>query len=219
MDRQAGFVPLPMDASMARRRGHPCRSGRQVAGLLCLLALAGGLFGCGPSPEEQREAAERERQQQQARAQLERCRRDRPAIIQLSQALERHSRDLKRLNAERYLPAPRPEPPDPALAARFTQADQELDELRYRERLRTWQAAEQARYARWLDEQRSRRERLRTQVGQDASQLRRLAPELLKGDAGSTLLPEAVARAGRCDPADFGVQDKAEGSSSRAAAN
>lgn len=205
---------------MARRRRPPCRVSRQVAAVLSLLALVGGLLGCGPSPEEKRQAAERERQQQLARAQLERCRRDRPAVIQLSQALERHSRDLTRLNAERYLPAPRPQPPDPALAARFTQADQELDELRYRERLRTWQAAEQERYARWLDEQRSRRERLRAQVGQGADQLRRLAPQLLKGDAGSTLLPDAVARAGRCDPADFGVQDKAaEGSSARAAAS
>ena len=194
---------------------------RQTALLaLAVLGLAGGLLGCGPTPEQRREAAERERQQRQAKASLERCRRDQAAVQRLTAEIQRHTRDLAKVNGERYEPSPRPEPPDPALAARFTQDDRELDELRYRERLRAWEDAEQQRYGRWLDEQHARRDRLRAQLQGDASLLRRIAPELMAAGGGSALKPDAVARASRCLPADFGLQDSAAvGSSSKAAAN
>lgn len=194
---------------------------RQSAALaLALLGLGGTLWGCGPSPEQQREAAERERQQRQALADLQRCKRDQATVKRLTAQIQRHTAELARLNSERYEPAARPEPPDPALATRFTQEDRELDELRYRDQLRSWEAAEQQRYGRWLDEQDARRSRLRLQLQGDGVLLRRVAPELMASAGGSGLKPEAVARAVRCDPADFGLQNSAvAGSSSKAAAN
>lgn len=193
----------------------------QTAALvLALLGLGGVLWGCGPSPEQRRDAAERERQQRQALADLQRCQRDRATVQRLTGQIQRHTAELARLNGERYEPAARPEPPDPALAARFTQDDRELDELRYRDQLRNWEAAEQQRYGRWLDEQDARRNRLRLQLQGDAALLRRVAPQLMAAAGGSALKPEAVARAVRCDPADFGLQSSAvAGSSSKAAAN
>lgn len=188
--------------------------------LLVLLGLGAGLAACGPSPEEQRAAAERQRQIRQAQADLERCRRDQAAVQRLSSAIERRSRELNQISAARYEASARPQRPDPALAARFTQADQELDELRYRERLRTWEAAEQQRYGRWLQDQSSRQDRLRGEQESDASQLRRIAPHLMAAPSGSALKPDALAPAIRCRPADFGLQDNAAaGSSSRADAN
>ena len=196
--------------------------GRRRLALLTLLLLgvSGAMVGCGPSPEQRRQAEERIRLQRQAQAMLERCRRDQPAVQRLSAEIQQRSTELANLEAERYWPAGRPQPPDPALAARFTQEDRDLDELRYRERLRSWEEVEQRRYGRWLDEQRSRRELLRSQLQQAANQLRRIAPTLLVAPDGSTLRADAVARASRCAPADFGVQDKAvPGKSSKAVAN
>ena len=188
--------------------------------LALLLGLVTSLVACGPSPEQQRQATEREQQQRQAQAQLERCRRNQADVKRLTTAINRHTSQLGQVNAARYEPLPRPEPPDPALAARFTQADQELDELRYRDRLRAWEESEQQRYGRWLDEQTSRRNRLRTQLENDANLLRRIAPELMAAAAGSAVKPEAVARASRCSPVDFGLQESAAaGNSSKAAAN
>lgn len=185
-----------------------------------MLVVSGVLQACGPSQEEKREAAELARRQQQARADLQRCRRDQAAVKRLTDKVQRHAAELTRLNGERYEPAPRPEPPDPALAARFTQEDRELDELRYRERLRHWEASEQQRYGRWMAEQDARRSQLRIQLQSDAALLRRLAPQLMAAAGGSALNPQAVGRAVRCDPTDFGLQNSAAaGSSSRAAAN
>ena len=190
---------------------------RRAAALLASALLAAA---CGPTAEQQRVAAERERQQLQARADLQRCRRDQTAVRQLTEQIQRLTSELSRLNAERYGASPRPEPPDPALAARFTQDDRELDELRYRERLQSWEVQEQRRYGRWLDEQRNRRDRLRSQLQTNGSMLRRIAPELLAAPGGTALKPEAVERASRCNPADFGLQSSAAaGSSSKAAAN
>lgn len=188
--------------------------------VLMVLGLGSLLQACGPTPEQRRQAAEQQRQHQQAMAQLQRCRRDQPAVTRLSAAIQNRSQALERLNQERYQPSARPEPPDPALASRFTQEDRELDELRYRDQLRSWEEAEQLRYGRWLGEQHRRRDQLRSQLQIDASLLRRIAPQLLEGAAGSTLRPAAVAKGIRCAPADFGLQNSAvEGSSSRAAAS
>jgi hypothetical protein len=187
---------------------------------LALLAVIGGSLGCGPSQEERRQAAERERQQRLAAADLQRCRRDQAAVVRLTSSVQKASAELTVLNSARYEPSTRPEPPDPSLAARFTQEDRELDELRYRERLRGWEDGERQRYSRWLDEQRSRRDRLRSQLEGDAAQLRRIAPNLLASPSGSRLSTAAVAKAIRCNPADFGLQNSAAaGSSSKAAAN
>lgn len=185
-----------------------------------LIALALVAAACGPTAEQQQAAAERERQQVQARADLQRCRRNQAAVRQLTEQIQRLTTELTRLNTERYTAAPQPEPPDPALAARFTQEDRELDELRYRERLQNWQVQEQQRYGRWLDEQRNRRDRLRGQLQTNGTMLRRIAPELLAAPGGTALKPEAVDRASRCDPGDFGLQNsEAAGNSSKAAAN
>lgn len=185
-----------------------------------LMALAVLAAACGPTAEQQRAAAERERQQVQARADLQHCRRDQAAVRQLTEQMQRLTTELTRLNAERYAASPRPEPPDPTLAARFTQDDRDLDELRYRERLQNWEVQEQQRYGRWLDEQRNRRDQLRVQLQTNGTMLRRIAPELLTAPGGTALKPEAVDRASRCDPADFGLQNsEAAGNSSKATAN
>lgn len=184
-----------------QRQAQPRQTTR--LGLVALLGLV--LVACGPSPEERRQAAERERQQQQAEVAWERCRRDQEAVIRLSDAIQRHDAELAKIGAETYQATRRPEPPDPVLAARFTQADRELDELRYREQLRDWEARERQRYGRWLDEHNSRQEQLRRERDAEATLLRRLAPQLMASEAGSSLKAEALERARGCKPEAFGL--------------
>jgi len=209
---------VPASPRQAQRQLSKARRATVLA--LALLGLGAGLAGCGPSAEQKRQEAERLRQERQAQAELQRCRRDQKAISELTGQIQGQTKELAKLNAERYEASPRPEPPSPALAARFTQEDRELDELRYRERLRNWEVLEQQRYGHWIDEQQNRRDRLRGQLQTNGTLLRRIAPELMAEAGGSALNAEAVARATRCNPADFGLQDSAPaGSSSRAAAN
>ncbi len=185
-----------------------------------MLLIGATLAGCGPSAQERREAQARAEQKQQALARLQRCRRDQSVVTQLSRAVAQHSSELRALNAERYVASARPEPPDPVLASRFTQEDRELDELRYRERLRAWEAAEQQRYGRWLSEQQTQRDRLSKQLESEATKLRRIAPDLLASSGSAVLKPDAVARATRCSATDFGLQEsEAAGSSSSASAS
>jgi hypothetical protein len=169
------------------------------------------MVGCGPSDEQRRQAALLQQQQQLARQRLEKCRRDQSQLKGLLAAMERHQGQLRQLRSARYQSAPQPQPPDPALAARFSREDRELDELRYLERMRAWQMAEQRAYGHWLEAQASQREQLRRESQTLTAQLRRLNPGLFKLGSGDQIDPQAVQLASRCQPADFGVAAKAKG--------
>jgi hypothetical protein len=168
------------------------------------------MVGCGPSDEQRRQAALLQQQQQLARQRLEKCRRDQTQIKGLLAAMEQHQGQLRQLQSARYQSAPQPQPPDPALAARFSREDRELDELRYRERMRAWQMAEQRAYGHWLEAQASQREQLRRESQTLTGQLRRLNPGLFKLGSGDQIDPQAVQVASRCQPADFGLAAKAK---------
>lgn len=189
-------------------RGLPGR-GLLVRGnaLAAILLFSATLVACGPSAQQRREQQAREQRQEQARAQLERCRRNQATVSRLSQAIMQSGKQLSELGSQLYTPSPRPEPPDPVLALRFTQEDRELDELRYQDRLRRWETSEQQRYSRWLTDQQSQSENLRNQLEVDATKLRQIAPELLASSGTAPLKADAVTRATRCSPGDFGLQD------------
>jgi hypothetical protein len=139
------------------------------------------------------------------------CRRDQAPLKALLSAIESQQDQLRQLQSAQYQSTSQPQPPDPALAARFSREDRELDELRYRERLRAWQMAEQRAYGNWLETQASQREQLRRESQSLSSQLRRLNPALFKSSSDVQIDPNAVKRASRCDPADFGLSAKAKG--------
>jgi hypothetical protein len=177
---------------------------------LCL-TLCLTMVGCGPSDEQRRQAVLWQQQQQLARQRLEKCRRDQTQIKGLLAAMEQHQGQLRQLQSARYQSAPQPQPPDPALAARFSREDRELDELRYRERMRTWQMAEQRAYGHWLEAQASQREQLRRESQTLTAQLRRLNSGLFKLGSGDQIDPQAVQLASRCQPADFGLAAQTKG--------
>ena len=181
----------------------------------CSLALCLGLclaiVGCGPSGEQNRQAALEQQRQQLARQGLENCRRDQAPLKALLSAIERQQDQLRQLQSAQYQSTSQPQPPDPALAARFSREDRELDELRYRERLQAWQMAEQRAYGQWLEAQASQREQLRRESQSLSSQLRRLNPALFKSSSDVQIDPNAVKRASRCEPADFGLSAKYKG--------
>jgi len=194
--------------------GRPWRPPAKAWGISCSLALCLGLcltmVGCGPSDEQRRQAALLQQQLQLARQRLEKCRRDQSQLKGLLAAMEQHQGQLRQLQSARYQSAPQPQPPDPALAARFSREDRELDELRYRERMRAWQMAEQRAYGHWLEAQASQREQLRRESQTLTAQLRRLNPGLFKLGSGDQIDPQAVQVASRCQPADFGLAAKAK---------
>jgi hypothetical protein len=176
------------------------------------LALCLAIVGCGPSGEQNRQAAlEQQRQQQLARKRLENCRRDQAPLKALLLAIERQQDQLRQLQSSQYQSKSQPQPPDPALAARFSREDRELDELRYRERLQAWQMAEQRAYGHWLEAQASQKQQLRRESQNLSSQLRRLNPALFKSSSDVQIDPNAVKRASRCEPADFGLSTKDKG--------
>lgn len=191
---------------------------------LCALALVIILAACsrGPSAEQQRQAEQRRqqlaRQEQQARLAWQQCRRDQASVATLVASLRRDQQALADLEGQTYRASTRPLPPDPELAERFTQEDRELDELRYRERLRDWELAEQQRYGQWMAEQRAKQQRLRSQGEQHLSQLRRINPSLFSPQQPRQLLQVAVDRYTRCPPQAFGLPDPKSASQTAAAA-
>lgn len=180
-------------------------------GLLSLPLI--GLAACsrGPSAEEQQRAEQRRqlqrRQEEQARAAWQQCQRDQASVANLVTSIRRDQQALAELEAQRYRASGRPQPPDPELAERFTQEDRELDELRYRERLRDWELAEQQRYGQWMAEQRARQQELRSQGEQHLNQLRRLNPRLFSPQQPRQLNQAAVTRYTQCPPQAFGLPE------------
>ena len=181
---------------------------RPASSLALCLGLCLALVGCGPSGEQNRQAALEQQRQQLARQGLENCRRDQAPLKALLSAIESQQDQLRQLQSARYQSTSQPQPPDPALAARFSREDRELDELRYQERLRAWQMAEQRAYGHWLEAQASQKEQLRRESQNLNSQLRRLNPALFKSSSDVQIDPNAVKRASRCEPADFGLSAK-----------
>jgi len=181
---------------------------RPASSLALCLGLCLTIVGCGPSGEQNRQAALEQQRQQLARQGLENCRRDQAPLKALLSAIESQQDQLRQLQSARYQSTSQPQPPDPALAARFSREDRELDELRYQERLRAWQMAEQRAYGHWLEAQASQKEQLRRESQNLNSQLRRLNPALFKSSSDVQIDPNAVKRASRCEPADFGLSAK-----------
>lgn len=184
---------------------------RPASSLALCLGLCLALVSCGPSGEQKRQAALEQQRQQLARQGLENCRRDQAPLKALLLAIERQQDQLRQLQSAQYQGTSQPQPPDPALAARFSRDDRELDELRYRERLQAWQLAEQRAYGHWLEAQASQREQLRRESQSLSSQLRRLNPALFKSSSDVQIDPNALKRASRCEPADFGLFAKDKG--------
>jgi len=184
---------------------------RPASSLALCLGLCLALVSCGPSGEQKRQAALEQQRQQLARQGLENCRRDQAPLKALLLAIERQQDQLRQLQSAQYQGTSQPQPPDPALAARFSREDRELDELRYRERLQAWQLAEQRAYGHWLEAQASQREQLRRESQSLSSQLRRLNPALFKSSSDVQIDPNALKRASRCEPADFGLSAKDKG--------
>lgn len=172
---------------------------------LPLLLLGLGLAGCrlpwpgGPSPQERQEAARAERN----RRDRDRCLRDRELVGQQLAQLNATRRELARIRSSAYVPSPRPEAPDPALALRFSQADQELDAVRHQEALALWRQAESQRYDDWLRNHTTLQQRLEQQERRELEQLRQRNSSLFEPADPSRLNPRAVEKYSRCDPARF----------------
>jgi hypothetical protein len=172
---------------------------------LALLLLGLGLAACrlpqvgGPSPQEREQTGKAERN----RRDRERCLRDRELVGQQLAQLSATQRELARVRASTYVPSPRPEAPDPALAPRFSQADQELDALRHQEALALWRQGESQRYDAWLQTHTTLQRRLELQERREMEQLRRRNSSLFEPTDPSRLNPRAVEKYSNCDPARF----------------
>jgi hypothetical protein len=159
-----------------------------------LMALV--LVGCNGAERQRREQAARE--QAAAERQLDglvsRCRRQQPAVQQQVQVIGRSGEALSQLNQQRYGPLPRPAAPDPAVMARFTRDDQELEQERYTNALARWQEADGAERRRWQAQQEARRQEL---MARQSGALAALA------QLGVAATPEAQGAWSRCDRAQL----------------
>jgi len=127
------------------------------------------LTGC--SPWWQRQPASRDKLQPQCKA-LARERQD------LEQQLQADAQGLAAIAAEVYQPSPAPKAPDPDVASRYSQLDQQLDDERYNAELNAWRLREQQRRQRWLEGQTERRQRLQQRLNERRLGLDALEPRL-----------------------------------------
>jgi len=97
---------------------------------------------------------------------------------QLNQQLQAESQALTALAKKPYVPSPAPEPPDPALASRYSQLDQQLDDERYAAELDAWRLREDQRRQRWNGTQGERRQRLQQRLTDLNGRLSALKPKL-----------------------------------------
>jgi len=104
------------------------------------------------------------------------------ALVAAQQQLERQreadTQALTALAREPYPPSPVPEPPDPELAKRYSQLDQQLDDERYAAELQAWRLRENQRRQRWNETQRDRRLRLQQRLNDHNRGLGALKPKL-----------------------------------------
>ena len=137
------------------------------------------------------------------RLDLERCRRDQANLREALKSLERTDAELEALRGRSYEPAPRPEAPDPALAERFSVADQELDAVRHQEELESWRRQEDSRYAAWLQSRSNERQRLETLQRQQRQRLRALNSSLFDPSKPDQLRAVVVRKYSSCEPRQF----------------
>lgn len=96
----------------------------------------------------------------------------------LEQQRQADAQALTALAREPYPPSPVPEPPDPELAKRYSQLDQQLDDERYDAELDAWRLREKQRRQRWTESQRDRRLRLQQRLDDHNRGLAALKPKL-----------------------------------------
>jgi hypothetical protein len=115
-------------------------------------------------------------------------------VQQQLQVIGRSGADLSQLNQQRYGPLPRPAAPDPAVMARFTRDDQELEQERYANALASWREADQAERRRWEAQQAAQRQELTARQSGARAALAQL---------GVAATPEAQGAWSRCDRAQL----------------
>jgi DNA repair exonuclease SbcCD ATPase subunit len=176
-----------------------------TARLLRILPLVLLLVSCqqrpapSPTPQERQAAAQAERN----RKDLDRCLRDRDGLRRQLAELRQTRRQLAQVKADVYVAAPRPRPMDPALAARFSLADQELDNIRYQQAVARWRQEEGRRYAEWLQQHTSLQQRLEKQELQELNRLRQLNSSLFDPAEPNALVQTAVEKYSSCKPERF----------------
>jgi hypothetical protein len=165
---------------------------RAGAGLVAATLLALGLVGCDGAERQRREQVAREQAaaERQLDALVSRCRRQQGAVSEQVRALSSSSAALERLNQRRYVPLAQPAAPDPAVLARFTRDDQELEQERYQQALARWREADGAARQRWQAQQAAEHQRLTARQGEVRAALAKL---------GVAATPEAQSAWSRCD--------------------
>ena len=165
---------------------------RAGAGLVAATLLALGLVGCNGAERQRREQAARERAaaERQLDALVSRCRRQQGAVSEQVRALSSSSAALERLNQQSYAPLPQPAAPDPAVLARFTRDDQELEQERYQQALARWREIDGAARQRWQAQQAAERQQLTARQNAARAALAKL---------GVAATPEALSAWSRCD--------------------
>jgi hypothetical protein len=169
------------------------------------LAMAAALLlsGCQALPPWLRQLdRSRNAGQQQLEQALERCRQQQPQVELLLRQLQADAQAISTLEAERYSPSRKPQPPDPRLAARFSQLDRELDQERYDQEMARWSSREQQRQANWQQDHKQRLEQVQLQRSRHLAQLARLNPALAAGPEGR-LDADAVRRFSLCRAEDL----------------
>jgi hypothetical protein len=169
---------------------------RAGAGLVAATLLALVLAGCNGGERQRRQQAARQKAaaERQLDGLVSRCRRQQPAVQQQLQVISRSDSALSQLNQQRYGPLPRPAAPDPAVMARFTRDDQELEQERYANALARWRAADGAERRRWEAQQEARRQDLMARQSGARAALAQL---------GIAATPEAQGAWSRCDRAQL----------------
>ena len=136
-----------------------------------LLVVSVLLLLPGCSPWWQRQPASPDKLQQQCQA----LDRERQSLEQQRQA---DGQGVAAIAAEVYQPSPAPKAPDPDVASRYSQLDQQLDDERYNAELDAWRLREQQRRQRWLEGQNERRKRVQQRLNEHRLGLDALEPRL-----------------------------------------
>ena len=173
---------------------------------LALLALAASACQLGRPPQPTAQQRAEQLRAERNRLDLERCERDRDQLNRQLAELRYTQRELARVQAETYGPAPRPRPMDPALAARFSLADQELDSIRHQHALASWREEESRRYSEWLQSHTSLQRRLEEQERSQLDGLRKRNSSLFDPQEPRRLAAAAVEKYSSCNPALFDIR-------------
>jgi hypothetical protein len=179
------------------------RQGGALALPLLLLALVAS--ACQPAKPPEPTAAQKAAaaRAERSRRDQQRCLEDRDTLRQQLKALRSTQAELARVRGETYVPTQRPQPLDPALEARFSQADQELDSVRYQQALDSWQEAERQRYRAWRQRQSSQQLQLEERQRRQLTSLKTLNSSLFDPANPQQLSQAAVSKYSSCDPARF----------------